>query len=65
MRDATYNRPVGKASHRYPARNLIQPVQVLGLGLPPQRPDTDPGITVEDGDIPPFLINAILDDEEG
>ena len=65
VHDKTFNQPVGRASHRYPTRNFIQPVQVLGLGLPPQKPETDLGIGVEDGDMPPFLINAIIDDEEG
>ena len=65
VRNTTFNKPIGKTSHQYPTRNLIQPVQVLGLGLPPQRPETDLGIGAEDGDMLPFLVNAIIDDDEG
>ena len=53
VRDTTFNQPVGRAGHIYPTRNFIQPVQVLGLGLPPQKPETDLGIGVEGGDMPP------------
>ena len=65
VRDTTFNKPVGRVNHRYPTRNIIQPVQVLGLGLPPQRPETNLGLDVGEDDMPPFLINAIIDDEEG
>ena len=30
VRDKMYNKPVGRSNHRYPTRNVIQPVQVLG-----------------------------------
>ena len=36
VRNRTYNKPIGRTNHRYPTQNLIQPVQVLGLGLSPQ-----------------------------
>ena len=72
VRDRTFNRRVERPTHRYPTRNLIQPVQVLGLSLPAQRngdilneqPIENTGIKIKDGDMPPFLINVIIDDKE-
>ena len=31
-RDKTYNRPLGRATHRYPTRNVVQPLKVQPSG---------------------------------
>ena len=56
----------------YQTRNLIQPVQTMGLELPDKRygtligqPEESPETTMAHTDMPPFLINAIIDDEDG
>ena len=61
----TFNQPVGQPTHRYPTRTLIQPLRVLELVPPPQQPEMDPGIKMEDGSMPSFLINATIDNKEG
>ena len=60
-RDRTYNRPLGRATHRYPARNIIQ--QVHRKPIKEERAQLDEPITNEN--IPPFLLNAIIDDNTG
>ena len=73
VQDRTFNRPVERNTHRYPTRNLIQPVQTLGLELPDKRhgktlngqPEEIPETTMEHTGMPPFLINTIIDDEDG
>ena len=73
VQERTFNRPVERHTHRYPTRNLIQPVQTTGVELPDKRhgktlngqPVESPETTMEHTDMPPFLINAIIDDEDG
>ena len=71
----TYNRPLGRATHRYPTRNVIQQVHKNPIEemIVPQasepsttketRPQSDEPKTNEN--IPPFLLNAIIDDDTG
>ena len=72
VRDRTFNQPVERHTHRYPTRNLIQPVQTMGLELPDKRhgtligqPEESPVTTMPHTNMPPFLINAIIYDEDG
>ena len=72
VRDRTFNQPVERHAHRYPTRNLIQPVQPMGLELPDKKqgtligqPEENPETTMTHTAMPPFLINAIIDDEDG
>ena len=60
-RDKTYNRPLGRATHRYPTRNIIQ--QVHKQQIIEERSQLDEPLTNEN--IPPFLLNAIIDDNTG
>ena len=39
VRDIKFYQPVERHTHRYPTRNLIQPVQTMGLELPDKRHD--------------------------
>ena len=72
LRDKTFNQPVERHAHRYPTRNLIQPLQAMRLELPLKRqgtligqPEESPETTMAHTDMPPFLINAIINDEDG
>ena len=60
-RDKTYNRPLGGATHRYPTRNIIQLVHKQHIIE--ERSQLDEPLTNEN--IPPFLLNAIIDDNTG
>ena len=60
-RDKTYNRPLGRATHRYPTGNIIQ--QVHREKIKEERAQLDEPLTNEN--IPPFLLNAIIDDNTG
>ena len=60
-RDKTYNRPLVRARHRYPTRNIIQHVQEKQIIE--ERAQLDEPLTNEN--IPPFLLNAIIDDKTG
>ena len=60
-RDKTYNQPPGRAMHRYPTRNIIQ--QVHKQQIKEERAQLDELLTNEN--IPPFLLNAIVDDNTG
>ena len=60
-RDKTYNRPLGRATHRYPTRNIIQ--QVHKQQIIEERAHL--GETLENENIPPYLLNAIIDDNTG
>ena len=61
VRDKTYNRPLGRATHRYPTRNVIQ--QVEKKQIIEKRTKMNEPLTNEN--IPPFLLNAITDDDTG
>ena len=70
VQDRTFNQPVERHAHRYPTRNLIQTVQTMGLELLDKmqgaligQPEENPETTMTHTDMPPFLINAIIDDE--
>ena len=72
VQDRTFNRPVERHAHRYPTRNLIQPVQIMGLELPDKRhgtligqPEESPETTMTHTNMSPFLNNAIIDDKDG
>ena len=72
LRDKTFNRPVERPAHRYPTRNLIQTLQAMRLELPEKRqgtligqPEDNTETTMTHTDIPPFLINVIIDDKDG
>ena len=72
VQDRTFNQPVERHAHRYPTRDLIQPVQTMGLELPDKRqgtligqPDENPETTMAHTDMPPFLMNAIIDYLDG
>ena len=61
IRDQTYNQPLVRATHRYPTRNIIQQLEkkpIIG-----KRTQIDEPLTNEN--IPPFLLNAIIDDNTG
>ena len=60
-RDKTYNRPLGRATHRYPTRNIIQ--QVHKQQIKEEISQLDEPLTNEN--IPPFLLNAIIGDNTG
>ena len=57
-RDKTYNRPLGRATHGYPTRNIIQ--QLHKHRIKEERSQLDEPLTNEN--ITPFLLNAIIDD---
>ena len=59
--DKTYNRPPGRATHRYPTRNIIH--QVHKQQITEERNQLDEPMTNEN--IPPFLLNDIIDDNKG
>ena len=61
IRDKTYNRPLVRATHRYPTRNIIQ--QMEKKQIIEKITQMDEPLTNED--IPPFLLNAIIDDNTG
>ena len=61
IRYKTYNRPLVKATHRYPTRNNIQ--QVQKQQIIEERAQLDEPMTNKN--IPPFLLNAITDDNTG
>ena len=61
IRDKTYNRPLVRETHRYLTRNIIQQVQKKQIIL--ERAQLDEPLTNEN--IPPFLLNAIIDDSTG
>ena len=67
---------MGRAKHRYPTRNLVQPVQAQPIRkknkpekIPIQNNTAEPNIQPDEPEdmstIPPFLLNAIIDDEAG
>ena len=58
IRDQTYNRPLVRATHRYPTLNIIQ--QVEKKQIIEKRTQMDEPLTNEN--IPPCLLNAIIDD---
>ena len=60
-RDKTYNRPLGRATYIYPARNIIQ--QVHKQQIKEEIAQLDEPLTNEN--IPPFLLNAIIYDNTG
>ena len=60
-RDKTYNRPLGRATHRYPTQNIIQQVHIKHIKE--ERSQWDEPLTNEN--VPPFLLNAIIDDSTG
>ena len=61
VRDQTYIRPLVKETHGYPTRNIIQ--QVKKKQIIEERAQLDEPPTNEN--IPPFLLNAIIDDSTG
>ena len=61
IRDKTYKRPLVRSMHRYPTRNIIQ--QVEKKQIIEKRTQMDEPRTNEN--IPPFLFNAIIDDNTG
>ena len=61
IRYKTYNRPLGRATHRYPTRNIIQ--QVENKQRIEKITQIDEPMTNEN--IPPFLLNAIIYDNTG
>ena len=75
VQDKTYNRPLVRVTHRYPTRNIIQQIhrQTTEETNAPQasalvttgetRTQLDEPQTNEN--IPPFLLNAIIDDHTG
>ena len=75
VRDRTYNRPVERANHRYPTRNVIQEVQQerksdeiqQSKNMKPDIKTPHVGQYEQDNvsNIPLYLINAVIDDEEG
>ena len=61
IRDRTYNRPLVRSTQIYPTRNIIQ--QVEKKQIIEKRTQMDEPLTNEN--IPPFLLNAIIDDNTG
>ena len=61
IRDKTYNQPLVRATHRYPTWNHIQ--QVQKKQIVEERTQLDEPLTNEN--IPPFLLNAIIDYNTG
>ena len=61
IRDKTYNRPLDRATHRYPTRNIIQ--QVEKKQIIEKRAQLDEPLTNEN--IPPFLLNTSIEDNTG
>ena len=60
-RDKTYNQPLGRATHRYPTRNIIQQVHKQQIIEERDQLDEPP----KNENIPPFLLNEIIDDSTG
>ena len=61
VRDKTYKRPLGRATHRYPTRNVIQQVEKKEI----IEKITKMNEPLTNENIPPFLLNAIIDDDKG
>ena len=61
IRDKTYNRPLVRATHIYPTRNIIQ--QLEKKHIIKKRTQMDEPLTNEN--TPPFILNAIIDDNTG
>ena len=61
VRYKTYNRPLGRSTHKYPTQNVIQQVEKKQINE--KRTQMDEPLTNEN--IPPFLLNAIIDDDTG
>ena len=61
IRDKTYNQPLVRAMHRYLTRNIIQ--QVEKKQIIEKRTQLDEPLKNEN--IPPLLLNAIIDDNTG
>ena len=61
VRDQTYIRHLVKETHGYPTRNIIQ--QVKKKQISEKRTQMDEPLTNEN--IPPFVLNAIIDDDTG
>ena len=61
VRDKAYNRPLGKATHRYPTRNVIQQVEKKQI----IEKITKMNEPLKNENNPPFLLNAIIDEETG
>ena len=61
IRDKTYNQPLVRVTYRYPTRNIIQ--QVEKKQILEERAQLEEPLTNEN--IPPFLLNAIIDDSTG
>ena len=61
VRDKTYNRPLGRATHRYPTRNIIEQVEKKQIIEKITQMDEPP----TNENIPPFLLNVIIDDDTG
>ena len=60
-RDKIYNRPLGRATHRYPTQNIIQ--QVHKEHIIEERAHLDEPLANEN--IPPFLLNSIIYENTG
>ena len=61
IRNKTYNRPLGRATNRNPTRNILQ--QVEKKQIIEKRTQMDEALRNEN--IPPFLLNAIIDENTG
>ena len=61
IRDKTYNQPLISATNRYPTPNIIE--QVQKKQIIEERAQFDEPLTNEN--VPPFLLNAIIDDNTG
>ena len=61
IRDKTYNRPLVRETHRYQTRNIIK--QVVKKQIIEKIAQLDESLTNES--IPPFLLNAIIDENTG
>ena len=77
VRDKTSNQPLGRATHRYPTRNVIQQVhkhpteetrapQAAAL-ITTRKKNQEYQLdeTQTNDNIPPFLLNSIIDDNTG
>ena len=75
-RDKTYNRPVERANHGYPTRNVVQQVTVEQSATKSEKVQKETRTSTNDphigqyepenmASIPPFLLNAVIDDEAG
>ena len=76
VRDKTYNRPVERANHQYPTRNLVQQVKVKQsatkseiIQMETKTSTTEPHIGQYESEnmasMPPFLLNAVIDNDAG